>query len=93
MLEPPIVGQVVERLSSSPELAADLMLFAIERQGAADFVERGATGSLESWWAGLDPAARRDLLVLLLDHVTVLPPAGPDDVLDVAGRLSFAWRQ
>ncbi|MER6008845.1 hypothetical protein ABT120_60655 [Nonomuraea angiospora] len=48
------------------------------------------TTSVESWWASADPDAQKELLALLIDHVIVKPVDGAG--LDVAARLSLAWR-
>ncbi|MBE1592373.1 hypothetical protein ACFPOI_17150 [Nonomuraea angiospora] len=85
VLVPAVVEQVLEQLRTAA--APDLLLALAHRRGA-ELVPPDTT-SVESWWASADPAAQRELLALLIDHVIVKPIDGAG--LDVAARLSLAW--
>ncbi|MBB5782074.1 hypothetical protein [Nonomuraea jabiensis] len=87
VLAPAVAEQVLERLRT-PELAPGLLL-AIAQKRSADIVPPG-TDTVESWWGNADPAARRELLAMLVDHIAVKPVH--DSGIDVAKRLSLAWR-
>ncbi|MEV4360116.1 hypothetical protein [Nonomuraea sp. NPDC049625] len=87
VLAPAVAEQVLERLRT-PELAPGLLLAIAQKRGA-DIVPPG-TDTVESWWGNADPAAQKELLAMLVDHIAVKPVH--DSRIDVVKRLSLAWR-
>ncbi|MFI6290057.1 zinc ribbon domain-containing protein [Nonomuraea sp. NPDC050790] len=90
LVETEVTIRLLELLDS-PQLMGEVLLAALERQGAMDFVEAGPD-SMEMWWAEAEPGIRRALVELLADHVTIVPLTDADRVLDVTSRVSVAWR-
>lgn len=88
-LGPVVVGEVLRRLAAPA--APGLLLSIAQRRGSV--FDWSSSESVETWWAGADPAVQKELLGLLLECVDVLPSAGPGGGLDMEGRLLLVWRR
>jgi hypothetical protein len=86
VLVPVVADRVLGQLRTAA--APDLLLAIAHRRGAE--LVSPDTASAASWWASADPAAQKEPLGLLVDHIVVKPVDGPG--CGVGERLSMAWR-